>query len=295
MAKININFNDKKYSIDESSLSAEKSKLEQHLSTTMNGTGAVISLGGTAYNIDSAKLTTARNDFTTHLGTIAGNGKKIVIGGVEYSIGSDKVAVAIGELEAVLGGLNSDDSNEDTLPKKNEYGFYYNVPYVDAGESETYAYVFYEDNTMLEFNDVELAVDGLFSISNAVNLTYDEATKTVTNAWGGRYMFAENGEATTDDSGYTYFMSPETVHGIYYDQPYISQDGGIVVCAQDGTSFDLILDGMRNTSSINTWFPKGHYAYGDDYQIYVSMNGNTLVLSGKSNNDMKIYTRKEEL
>lgn len=114
MAKTNIIFNNKTYSIDDSSLSAEKSKLEQHLSTTMNGTGAVISLGGTAYNIDSAKLTTARNDFTTHLGTISGNGKKIVIGGVEYSVGSDKVAVAIGELEAVLGGLNSGSDSGET-------------------------------------------------------------------------------------------------------------------------------------------------------------------------------------
>lgn len=114
MAKINIDFNDKKYSIDESSLSVSADSLKSHLSTVMKGTGATINFGGTAYGVDSTKLSTATNAFVSHLGTIAGNGKKIVIGGVEYSVGSDKVAVAIGELEAVLGGLNSGSDSGET-------------------------------------------------------------------------------------------------------------------------------------------------------------------------------------
>lgn len=72
MAKININFNDKNYQIDEDSLSAATTALTSHLSTVMNGSGATINLGGTVYNIDSAKLSAATNAFVSHLGTVAG-------------------------------------------------------------------------------------------------------------------------------------------------------------------------------------------------------------------------------
>lgn len=107
MGKTNIIFNDINYSIDESSLSAATAALKAHLSTIMNGSGTVINLGGVSYNIDSTKLSTAKNDFVSHLGTIAGNGSKVTVGGVEYSIDSNKVAEAISGLETVLGNLNN--------------------------------------------------------------------------------------------------------------------------------------------------------------------------------------------
>lgn len=72
MAKIDINFNNTNYSIDEASLSTASAALRNHLSTVMNGSGAVINLGGTSYNIDSTKLSAATNAFVSHLGTIAG-------------------------------------------------------------------------------------------------------------------------------------------------------------------------------------------------------------------------------
>lgn len=109
MAKINIIFNDKNYSIEESSFADAAAKLQQHLSTTMSGSGSVINLGGVSYNVDSTKLSTATNAFVSHLGTIAGNGHKVVVGGVEYGVGSDKISGAILELEAVLGNLNVPD------------------------------------------------------------------------------------------------------------------------------------------------------------------------------------------
>lgn len=110
MAKTDIVFNNKNYSIDESSLSAAYDDLRAHLSTVMNGSGAVINLAGTSYNIDSGKLSTATNAFVSHLGTIAGSGSKVVIGGSEYSIASGKVAGAISDLEIVLGNLNNPSS-----------------------------------------------------------------------------------------------------------------------------------------------------------------------------------------
>ena len=108
MAKINIPFNDKEYSVDESVLSAATAELKTHLSTVMNGTGSVINLGGVPY-IDSTKLTAATNAFVSHLGTVAGNGHKVVVNGVEYNIDSAKMAGAIADLHNVLGGLQSGD------------------------------------------------------------------------------------------------------------------------------------------------------------------------------------------
>lgn len=181
----NIIFNNKDYSVDGSFLSTHSADLKQHLSTVMNGTGAVINLGGVAYNVDATKLAAAKSAFVQHLGTISGNGYKVVIGGVEYGIDAGKVAGAVAEIEAVLGGAISGGGegseqivaglyqtgaialyNEqgaeaiegmmikswdelvdsgaiviedgvmsigmvmpDNLPEKNEYGFYFGVPY----------------------------------------------------------------------------------------------------------------------------------------------------------------------
>ena len=111
----NIIFNNKNYSVDDSFLSTHSADLKSHLSTVMNGTGAVINLGGTAYSVDSAKLATAKSAFVQHLGTIAGSGHKVVIGGVEYGIDSGKVAGAVSEIEAVLGGAISGDGDENIL------------------------------------------------------------------------------------------------------------------------------------------------------------------------------------
>lgn len=82
----------------------------------MNGSGAVVTLNGTSYNIDSAKLSAATTNFVSHLGTIAGSGYKVVVGGNEYKISSAKMTDAIGEIETVLGGLNSPNAGgSDTL------------------------------------------------------------------------------------------------------------------------------------------------------------------------------------
>lgn len=107
MAKININFNNTEYSIDESALSAATANLQSHLSTSMNGSGAVINLGGISYNIDSTKLSDATNNFVSHLRTIAGSGSKVVVGGVEYSIDSTKMANVVSDLETVFGNLQT--------------------------------------------------------------------------------------------------------------------------------------------------------------------------------------------
>ena len=115
MAITNINFNDKTYSVDESSLSSATAELQSHLSTTMRGSGATINLGGTTYNVDSAKLSAATNAFVSHLGTIAGNGCKVVVNDTEYSIDSTKMAGAVSELHAVLSGLHTENEDENLI------------------------------------------------------------------------------------------------------------------------------------------------------------------------------------
>lgn len=117
MAKINVSFNNKNYKIDESALSSASAALKSHLSTVMNGTDAIIKLGGATYSIDSTKLSAATNAFVADLGKISGTGSKVVVNGQEYNIGTDKIASAVADLKTVLGILESgggeqpDDSN----------------------------------------------------------------------------------------------------------------------------------------------------------------------------------------
>lgn len=115
MSKINIIFNNKTYSIDESAFATAAAELQRHLSTTMSGSGSTINFGGVSYNIDSSKLASATNDLVSHLGKIAGSGSKVVIGGVEYSIDSNKVNDAISDLENILGNLNNPDDVVDVV------------------------------------------------------------------------------------------------------------------------------------------------------------------------------------
>lgn len=109
-----IILNNTEYTIDESALASAKTELQSHFQTTMSGSGTIVNLGGIAYNIDSTKLTTARDNFVSHLGTIAGSGTKIVVNGVEYAVDSTKIASAVSELEDTFSGLVSGGGMELT-------------------------------------------------------------------------------------------------------------------------------------------------------------------------------------
>ena len=108
-------FNNKNYSIDESAFVKASAELQRHLSTTMSGSGSTITIGGTSYSVDSAKLSSATSDFVSHLGTIAGSGSKVVVNGVEYPFDFTKVQDAVSELEIVLGNLNNPDEDVDIV------------------------------------------------------------------------------------------------------------------------------------------------------------------------------------
>lgn len=59
------------------------------------------------YKINNSDLSDARTAFVTHLGTIAGQGLKIVVDGVEYSVDPVKLNDAVADLEVALAALHS--------------------------------------------------------------------------------------------------------------------------------------------------------------------------------------------
>ena len=122
MSKINVFFENENYTVDEESFSSAVDAIRAHLLSAMNGTGATINFGGTSYNVDSTKLSSATNDFVTHLGTISGSGHKVVVNGTEYAINSSDVVGAIENLQAILGGTyvggsgSGDDGSDEEEP-----------------------------------------------------------------------------------------------------------------------------------------------------------------------------------
>ena len=112
MAKIILN--NKEFNIDDAVIASINEGLKNHLLTTMAGEGATITLDGVAYNVDSTKLATAKNDFVAHLGTIAGEGAKVMVNGVEYAVDATKIAGAMTELGTAFGELENGGSTPDT-------------------------------------------------------------------------------------------------------------------------------------------------------------------------------------
>ena len=158
MAKINILFDNKNYQIDEKSLSNATSKLQSHLSDTMNGSGETINFGGQDYSIDAAKLQSSRNDFVYHLGGIAGNGYKVVVDGVEYSVDSEKVADAVSILHTTLGNLQSGATALPAIGKTAEEYTWAEIKMIaDAGVADKYFEL--GDSKTFTLNDNEVVME----------------------------------------------------------------------------------------------------------------------------------------
>lgn len=159
MAKIDIIFNDIKYSVEESSFVEAAAKLQSHLSTAMSGSGSVITFGGISYNIDSEKLSNYTDDFVSHLGEIAGGDSKVVVNGVEYFIDSAKVQDAVAGLETVLGNLNSGSEMPPEEPV-DKYSWEAVFASIDAG---TYA----TDYAIGDCVPLDLGSEGLINMQIA--------------------------------------------------------------------------------------------------------------------------------
>ena len=105
MAKINIVFDNIKYSIDDAAFATAKAEIQQHLSTAMSGYGSIINFGGISYSIDSSKLSDVVNTIVSHFETATGIGTKIIIGGIEYSADTAKINDGVSSLKVSLDNL----------------------------------------------------------------------------------------------------------------------------------------------------------------------------------------------
>ena len=162
-------------------------------------------------------------------------------------------------------------------PEKNEFGFYYNVPYVHEhklyeGYSEEYvtAYVFYPDNTMVYFTyyedwDTNEKIYGLFACENEWTFTYDESTRCLKESRHVyEYQFAADGESFVMQE--EEYVAAGVEHGVYYSREYVSDDGDVYVFTQD--------DGLH-------WGAKNHMAADISSSYYISIDGEVLIVDGK--------------
>jgi hypothetical protein len=311
MAKIKIPFNNKNYSVDEQSLSTASDALKSHLQTVMNGPGATIKLGETAYNVDSTKLTATTNALISHLGTVSGNGYKVKINGIEYGVDADKMAGAIAQIEAVLSGLHNSDGIE--LPEKNEYGFYYNVPYIghiveDYGDGyiEEYntAMIFYEDSKIvcLYEEKTEYENSNYFTFGDsAIDYTYNSSSNTATDEIGLDYIFSLDGLSFTVNShgywgsvdGVNFTATGNLAHNIYFYSWYMSDDGSQLIFSDDGSAMYITFDGTQTTFDNLNWDTTMYRAFHEDdnsyYNWLVSIDGENILMQGSS--DDKWFTR----
>lgn len=222
MAKLILKFNNTEYSIDESALATATNALKSHLSTTMSGSGAKVSLGGVSYNIDSTKLSTATNNFIPHLGTIAGTGAEVVVNGTKYSVDSTKLSGAVSELSTAFDNL-SGGATPDTPAEERLEG--------DGAEYYTLAptaLTFRSTEPLNEFS--ELKING--KTVDPSNYTLEEGSTIVTLPIDylktldvGLYDISVVSANKTTDGHFTVAAPELNEYGFYYNQPYLVNMG----------------------------------------------------------------------
>lgn len=238
---------------------------------------AKIKLNNNEYLISDSTLATPTADFIAHLGTVAGNGLKVVVNGVEYGVDSDKMSATITALETVFGNL-SGGSNVPSDPEKNEYGFYYNVPYVVKFDWATTAFVFNRDAQAYTFTFQEEYHDFIRDEA-PYSYTYDEVTNTATDEYGYVYEFSDDG-CSFSVAGYT-GIADTTIkpHPIHFGYKYISQNGDEVVLNKDGR-ITLTRNGISDTVAKNQWINEYRGYIGGTYLFVTSIDGETLYIKG---------------
>lgn len=256
MAKTNIVFNGTDYFIDDASLSAAVAELKSHLSTTMGGTGAVINLGGIAYNVDATKLSDATNVFTSYLNTIKGNGHKVVIGGVEYGIDSTKVAGAVSELNTAFGNLASGGGSVEML----------------SGNGQTFhsmapsALTFRSSADINDFSEVK--INGV--TLDPANYTKSEGSTIITlsidylkTLAAGDYTIDIVSETGSPSADFDVVIPETNEHGFYYNQPYSTYVPALgcnstFIFREDGTMVAFAITETATNAETGTFTSSGN-------------------------------------
>ena len=176
--------------------------------------------------------------------------------------------------------------NEDSGSEKNQYGFYYNVPYVAELNDEGYVFktaaVFYEDGKYMWFDYFANSTE-LFTFGDEFAVTYGNLT--ATDAEGFIYTFNEDGKSfTLNTKGYmplfeeATFIAQGTDYGIYYDYEYFSVSGDTITFKSSGTA---VYNG-ENLANIE-WSAEDHIGDNGDYGFFVSVDGKTLIVGDYNN------------
>lgn len=288
MAKIILN--NKEYDIDNAVIASVTNDLKQHLSTTMAGTGATIELDGIAYNIDSVKLSTATNNFVSHLGTISGSGKTITIGGVEFSVDASKVSDALGGLEDAFGEL-------EPVVLALAPGLYQPgaIALCERGNYEA-------ASAMLKTSWDDLEANGVIAISEGVELPDVDL---VMNEYGFYFgvpysMPAEDGTIKltfNEDGSVVLSQAGEIVElpagsAIYGDHSIdmISTTGMVFVVSPDGT----ILDGGEVILSLGILSLPEMNEYGFYYGVPYSTTTNGTIVGLTFNEDGSVIMQEND-
>lgn len=160
MAKTNIKFNNKNYSIENSLLADATAKLEAHFTAMINGAEVLEGDGAEYYTLAPTPLSFRSTAPLSELQEVTINGEvvdpsnytleegsTIVTFPIEYlktlDVGSYEVDV-VSESKTVKGGFTV------ATPQLNEHGFYYNQPYTGYVSYYNQNWVFFlrEDGTM---------------------------------------------------------------------------------------------------------------------------------------------------
>ena len=212
------------------------------------------------------------------------------IGDNEFAI-EVKEDVSVADIEKAIFGIwggvfeyqvEAADVAQDS--EKNEYGFYYNVPYVGDTSSGS-AFVFYDDGTLIEFKGTKILIrvqsDELITNNQFVS-TYTCDGLTATSASGTVFTFDENGESFVHkDIVYT---MDGIEHGVYFDDVYSNPDYGTYVFYSDETIIYTDADGEITDYTgyyADGWTGKQH-CIGS---YFISLDGETLFVG------TKIFTR----
>ena len=164
---------------------------------------------------------------------------------------------------------------------KNEYGFYYNTPYVHTykvyeGYEEEYSegFVFYEDGTMVAFSPYYLyddnynylgVVNGMFAYQPEWTWEYNTENNSLKESSHiYDYVFSDDGESFVVND-VTYSTTNSAAHGIYYHREYVSDDG----------------DSITFIPGEPDWWAKEYIATDVQFNYYVSIDGMILIVGDK--------------
>lgn len=260
MAKIILN--NKEFNIDDAVIASINEGLKNHLLTTMAGNGATITLDGTTYNVDSTKLTTAKNDFVAHLGTIAGEGAKVTINGVEYGIDATKLSGAMTELGTAFDEL--ENGGEERL--EGDGAEYYTLAPTALSFRSTAPL---NELQEVQINGVTVDPSDYILAEGSTIVTFPiEYLKTLEK---GNYEVDVVSNSKSVKGGFTVVAPELNEYGFYYNQPYIATVPSIVPILGGWTvAFFIREDGTFDSIAVGANTETGTYEINGNEIIAVS-------------------------